>query len=261
MKNKNYLRIFDDNAKLAKTLANEIIIQLQKNKKFVLGCPGGRSLTKTYYYLGRFSYLKNISLKNLIIVMMDEYVIKKNNHFKVVNPQSHFSCTRFSRQVIKKLLNYKKKSSDKLNDERILFPNVKKPSDFDNQISKLGGIDIFLLASGSSDGHVAFNNLYAKRNSKTHITKLSINTRKDNMKTFPLFKKISEVPKFGLTVGLNTISQHSKLAILVLAGKEKNLAYQKIFEKPKFRNDWPASIIYDCKKFKIYVDQKASQTQ
>ena len=79
--------------------------------------------------------------------------------------------------------------------------------------------------------------------------------------TFPLFKKISEVPKFGLTVGLNTISQHSKLAILVLAGKEKKLAYQKIFEKPKFRNDWPASIIYDCKKFKIYVDQKASQTQ
>ena len=77
MKNKNYLRIFDDNAKLAKTLANEIIIQLQKNKKLVLGCPGGRSLTKTYYYLGRFSYLKNISLKNLIIVMMDEYVIKK----------------------------------------------------------------------------------------------------------------------------------------------------------------------------------------
>jgi 6-phosphogluconolactonase/glucosamine-6-phosphate isomerase/deaminase len=48
---------------------------------------------------------------------------------------------------------------------------------------------------------------------------------------------------------------------LVLAGKEKKLAYQKIFEKPKFRNDWPASIIYDCKKFKIYVDQKASQTQ
>ena len=54
----------------------------------------------------------------------------------------------------------------------------------------LGGIDIFLLASGSSDGHVAFNNVYSKLSQKTHITKLSIKTRKDNMKTFPNFEKL-----------------------------------------------------------------------
>ena len=48
------------------------------------------------------------------------------------------------------------------------------------------------MASGSSDGHVAFNNAYSKLSQKTHITKLSIKTRKDNMKTFPNFAKLNE---------------------------------------------------------------------
>ena len=48
------------------------------------------------------------------------------------------------------------------------------------------------------------------------ITKLSKKTRTDNMKTFPNFSKLSQVPKFGLTVGLHTISQLSKKVILVL---------------------------------------------
>ena len=78
------------------------------------------------------------------------------------------------------------------------------------QIKKLGGIDIFLLASGSSDGHVAFNNSNSKLMQKTHITKLSNITRMDNMKTFPDFRNLKEVPKYGLTVGLHTISSLSR---------------------------------------------------
>lgn len=260
LKNK-YLKVFSSSDQLAKTLAAEILNQLQRKKKFVLGCPGGRSLTKTYFYLGRISYQKKISLKNLTIIMMDEYVIKQKGQYKVVDPLAHYSCTRFSKQVIQRLLNFKKNTNDKLQSHQILFPNVQKPSTFDSQIIKLGGVDIFLLASGSSDGHVAFNNFNAKRNSKTHITKLSIQTRSDNMKTFPNFKKISEVPHYGLTVGLSTISKLSKSAILVLAGKEKHIAFQKIIKKSKFDNTWPATVVFDCKNYKIYADQKATQNR
>ena len=261
LKNRNNLKVFTSSGLLAKTLATEILSQLKHKKKFILGCPGGRSLTKTYYYLGRISYQKKISLKNLTIIMMDEYVIKEKKKYKVVNPSSHFSCTRFSKQVIQRLLNFKKNKKDKLQSHQILFPNVQEPVAYDSQIKKLGGIDIFLLASGSSDGHVAFNNLYAKRNSKTHITKLSKHTRRDNMRTFTKFKKMSEVPQYGLTVGLSTISKLSKSAILVLTGKEKSYALQKIVEASKFDKAWPATIIFDCKKYKIYVDQKAIQNK
>ena len=240
---------------LAKVLALEILKALKKNKKLILGCPGGRSLKKTYYHLGKLSYELKISLDKLVIVMMDEYVIKYKGNYKLVNPNSHFSCVRFSRQVIKKLLNYKKNVSTSLKSINILFPDIKNPSDYDVQIKKLGGIDIFLLASGSSDGHVAFNNSNSKLMQKTHITKLSNKTRMDNMKTFPNFRKLKEVPKYGLTVGFHTISSLSKKAILVLTGKEKSVAYKKIKSANKYNPNWPASIVFKCKKYKIYSDK------
>jgi glucosamine-6-phosphate deaminase len=249
------IKNFENNKILAKSLATEILKELKKKKKLILGCPGGRSLKKTYYYLGRISNELDISLDKLTIVMMDEYVIKIKGKYQLVNPNSHFSCVRFSNQVIKKLLNYKKNKSNSLKYKNIIFPSIKFPNSYDKLIKKLGGIDIFLLASGSSDGHVAFNNYNCKLSQNTHITKLSTETRIDNMKTFSNFKKLSEVPQYGLTVGLNTISSLSKRAILVLIGKEKRLAYKTLSIKKKFDHNWPASIVFNCKKNSIYIDK------
>ena len=248
------IKKFSNSDELAKYLANEILEHLQKKNKCVLGCPGGRSLTKTYYQLGQISHKKKISLENLTIIMMDEYVLKRKNTFSLVDPKSHFSCVRFSNQVIKRLLNYKKRKSYKITNERILFPNVLDPAKYDYQIKNMGGIDIFLLASGSSDGHVAFNNNHSKINQNTHIIKLTKETRRDNMKTFPNFKSIKEVPKYGITVGLNTIATLSKSATLVLTGNEKKYAFSMTTQNGRFNNKWPASIIYKCKKYKIFTD-------
>lgn len=248
------IKKFSNSDELAKYLANEILEHLQKKNKCVLGCPGGRSLTKTYYQLGQISHKKKISLENLTIIMMDEYVLKRKNTFSLVDPKSHFSCVRFSNQVIKRLLNYKKRKSYKITNERILFPNVLDPAKYDYQIKNMGGIDIFLLASGSSDGHVAFNNIHSKINQNTHIIKLTKETRRDNMKTFPNFKSIKEVPKYGITVGLNTIATLSKSATLVLTGNEKKYAFSMTTQNGRFNNKWPASIIYKCKKYRIFTD-------
>ena len=250
------IKTFKDENSLAITLANEILSKLNNKKKLILGCPGGRSLKKTYYYLGILSFKYKISLDQLTLIMMDEYVYKKNNKYYLVHPTNHYSCVKFSKNVIKKLLNYKKNKVNSLKDKNIYFPSINNPKNYDIIIRKLGGIDIFLLASGSSDGHVAFNNIYSKMNQKTHITKLSLQTRKDNMKTFPHFNNLNEVPKYGLTVGLNTISSLSKSAVLVLAGKEKRTAYQKISNAKKYDQTWPASIIHSCKKNKIYIDKR-----
>ena len=102
------IKIFKDEKKLSITLAKEILSKLKNKKKLILGCPGGRSLKKTYYYLGILSFKYKISLDKLSLIMMDEYVFKKNNKYYLVNPSSHYSCVKFSKNVIKKLLNYKK---------------------------------------------------------------------------------------------------------------------------------------------------------
>ena len=254
------IKVFLNDDLLAKHLALQILKQLKRKNKLILGCPGGRSLKKTYFYIGRLSTKLNISLNNLTIVMMDEYVDKKRGKFFLVNPKSHYSCVRFSQQVIKRLFNYKKNKKNEFKKENILFPSIDFPKAYDKKINEIGGIDIFLLASGASDGHVAFNNIYSKLNQRTHITKLSKKTRQDNMKTFPQFKKLPEVPKYGLTVGLKSIYSLSKQGILVLTGKQKRRAYQKINSLKKFDREWPASIIYKCKKNSIYVDKKAQTT-
>ena len=175
----------------------------------------------------------------------------------MVDSNAHYSCTGFSKKVIKKLINFKKPLTHRLKDQNIFLPTIIKPSAYDQLIQKLGGIDIFLLASGSSDGHVAFNNSKTSIIKKTHIIKLSDKTRRDNMKTFPKFKSFSNVPKYGITVGLGTISQLTKLAIIVLSGKEKRLAVQNIIYRKTFSNKWPSTIIHKCKKKLIYVDQSA----
>jgi len=249
------IKTFYNEKILSKNLALEILKKLKNKDKLVLGCPGGRSLKKTYYYLGILSFKHKISLDKLTIVMMDEYVVKRNNKYFLVNPKSHFSCVRFSKNVIKKLLNYKKNKVNSLKESNILFPSITNPKKYDEIIKSLGGVDIFLLASGSSDGHVAFNNIYSKVDQNTHITKLPMSTRSDNMKTFSQFNNLNEVPKFGLTVGLKTISSLSKSVILVLSGKEKRKAFIKISSLKKFDKSWPASIIYMCKNKKIYIDK------
>ena len=76
------------------------------------------------------------------------------------------------------------------------------------------------------------------------------------MKTFLHFNNINEVPKYGITVGLKTISTLSKYAVLVLTGKEKRTAYLKISNVNKYVRAWPASIIHSCKKSKIYIDKR-----
>ena len=78
------LKKFNSEDDLAKNLSLLILKKIKGKKKFVLGCPGGRSLKKTYYYLGIFSSKLKVSLENLIIVMMDEYVVKKRSKFHLV---------------------------------------------------------------------------------------------------------------------------------------------------------------------------------
>ena len=251
------LKVYKNNEELSKSLAKYIVTKIKKKENITLGCPGGRSLKKTYKYIGILSYKMNVDLSKVKIFMMDEYVIKdKKNNFKPCNTKLHYSCVGYSYRVIQKLFNYKK-TKKKLIKSNIFFPKIDKAKDYDKMIKKLGGIDIFLLASGTTDGHVAFNNFKSNINSSTHITKLSKQTKLDNLKTFPKFKSLREVPKYGITVGLGTIYKLTKKAILVLSGKEKKKAAKIILSKKFYDNQWPATIVYKCKKQSINIDMDA----
>ena len=120
------------------------------------------------------------------------------------------------------------------------------------------GIDLFLLASGASDGHVAFNPPGSDRGSTTRIVELSDDTRRDNMTTFPDFRTLDQVPRHGLTVGISTIVDHSRELVMVVTGADKTTAFGRLTTAERYEPDWPATAFVEGALTSLYADRAAA---
>ncbi len=117
---------------------------------------------------------------------------------------------------------------------------------------------MFILASGASDGHVAFNPSGSEQDSDTRVIRLAEQTRQDNLHTFPEFKSLDEVPRYGISVGVGTIVNQSKAAVMVLVGEGKRLAFEKITAARSYDPAWPSSIIVECPNAALHADAAAA---
>jgi glucosamine-6-phosphate deaminase len=252
--------VFADAQELGRTLAAEILAgveEARKNgKKYLLGCPGGRSLLSTYIALGDLAKEKGADLSNLVIVMMDDYVLQEGGAFVHCPPDAHYSCRRFGREDIVGRLNAGLPEKHRIPPDQLWFPDPAKPLDYEKRLEAAGGIQLFLLASGVSDGHVAFNPPGSPVDSLTRNIPLAETTRVDNMKTFPDFKDLAEVPSYGVSVGVGTILKHSKTAVMVIHGAHKRSSLQTLLTFKDYDPSWPASLITRCPGMRIYTDIK-----
>ena len=229
--------VFADPEQLGAALADEVLARYDASEgSFLLGCPGGRSLRTTYASLAA----RGRRLERLVVVMMDEYV--------GAPPDAHYSCTAFAHDVIAGPLGVPA--------ERVWLPDWDDPAAYDEQIDAAGGIDLFLLASGASDGHVAFVPPGAPRHGGTAVMTLAASTRRDNLATFPLFGSVDDVPERGVSVGLGTIAAARALR-LVLHGAGKREAARRLLELDSFDASWPASIVHEHADAQIWVDREA----
>jgi glucosamine-6-phosphate deaminase len=227
------VRVFADADELGRALAAEVAARYAATAgPYLLGCPGGRSLRTTYRALaGR-------ELRRLVVVMMDEYVGAPSD--------AHYSCSRFASEEI----------AAPLGAGEAWLPDLDDPAAYDAQIARAGGIDLFLLASGASDGHVAFLPPGAPRDGRTSVVELAESTRRDNLRTFPEFESLEEVPRLGVSVGLTTISDAGALR-LVLHGAGKREATRRLLALDAFDPSWPASIVHDHPDAEIWTDEEA----
>ncbi len=222
------LRVFADAEELGAALAAEIAdLHDSSRGPFLLGCPGGRSLRTTYRALPR--------LDRFVAVMMDEYL-------PVPPADAHWSCARFAREEIRA--------------PETWLPDPERPAAYDDRIAAAGGIHLFLLASGASDGHVALNGPGGGRDSRTRVVALADSTRRDNLATFPEFRSLDEVPCAGVTVGLASIADAHRQR-LVLVGGGKRAAAERLLSLDRFDPRWPASIVHDCADAELWVDRDA----
>jgi glucosamine-6-phosphate deaminase len=216
------VRRFGDADELGRTLAEELAAAAPR----VLGCPGGRSLLTTYHAVRTLG-----GLRATTAVLMDEYV-------PVPPVDAHFSCRGFAEREIPA--------------DDVWVPDPDDPDAYDERIAAAGGVDVFLLASGASDGHVAMLGPGAPRDGRTSVVELAETTRRDNLATFPEFTSLDEVPTHGVSVGLGTIGAARALR-LVIHGPDKREAVDRLLALDRFDPQWPASIVHDHDDAQILV--------
>ena len=227
------VRVFVDADELGRALAADVVARYEATAgPYLLGCPGGRSLRTTYRALaGR-------GLRRLVVVMMDEYVGAPDD--------AHYSCSRFAREEI----------AGPLGAGEPWLPDPDDPAAYDARIAGAGGVDLFLLASGASDGHVAFLPPGSRRDGRTSVVAIAESTRRDNLRTFPAFESLEDVPQLGVSVGLATISDARALR-LVLHGAGKRAATGRLLACDGFDPTWPASIVHYHCDAEIWTDEEA----
>ncbi|KGM34553.1 hypothetical protein P409_09590 [Inquilinus limosus MP06] len=235
----------------------------EENRPYLLGCPAGRTAVPVYAALGAMAGMTRFDLSGLVLVMMDEYLVegpgKEPGHPALCDPRAHYSCRRFAEQEIRAVVNAKLPAPRQLPAAGVWCPSPADPEAYDRRIRDAGGIDLFLLASGASDGHVAFNPPGSSAEAGTGIVALAEETRRDNMATFPGFAAIAEVPHCGVSVGLGTIAGLSRAALMILHGAHKRQAARRLLESRDFDPDWPATILHRCRHPEIHLDAAAAQ--
>jgi len=233
------LRLFADADELGAALAAEISARVRaKDGRFLLGCPGGRSLVSTYRALA------GTSMRGVVIVMMDEYVVDGSP----APPDLHYSCRGFAMRKLAGPLG--------ISPDDIWVPDPRDPAAYDERIDASGGIDVFLLGSGASDGHIAFLGPGSPLDGRTAVVRLAESTRRDNLVTFPEFAALDEVPRHGVSIGLGTV-RDARLLRLVLHGADKRAAAKRLLALDEFDPAWPASVVHEHDGAEIWLDRAA----
>lgn len=227
-------------------------------RPFLLGCPSGRTAVPVYAALARRA-AAGADVSELVVVMMDDYVVSDGaGGFHVVDPDASYSCLGFARRDILEPIARACAAAGTAAPTEIWTADPSAPEAYDERIRGAGGIDLFLLASGDSDGHVAFNQPGTPRDARTHIVDLGEATRRDNMGTFPEFTRLDMVPRNGVTVGVATIADLSAEAVMILTGENKREAFDRIAAASGYDPAWPATIVTECRRARILADRRAA---
>jgi len=245
-------------AAAAEIIAAGIARRASSERPYLLGCPGGRTPKPIYNELGKRCAADEIDCSRLVIVMMDDYLDSAAATPTPVCASAHYSCRRFAERHICGVINARLPASMRITPESVWFPDAADPSGYDERIRAAGGVDLFIVASGSSDGHVAFCGPGADLDGVTAVVELVPSTRADNMLTFPEFSSLEEVPTRGVSVGLGTIRHNSRSVLMVLHGPDKAESARRLETSSRYDPEWPATFVHECPNALIWTDRLAS---
>lgn len=256
------LKVFPDADALGDALAAEILDDVaaaaEQGRRYLLGCPGGRSLLPTYAAVAARLREAPIDLAHVVIVMMDDYLDDAPGPARRVPAGVPHSCERFGRERIAEPWTRAVPAGRGIAPDHVWLPDPRDPEAYDERIAAAGGIDLFLLATGASDGHVAFNPPGSDLAARTRIIPLPESTRRDNVATFPHFGAVEKVPRRGVGVGPATIAGQSRRVRLVATGRAKAASVARVMAAGGWEPAWPATVVYACRDAELWADRAAA---
>lgn len=236
------------------SLALEIRSALKSStgpEPWVLGLSTGRTFLPA---LRALCALEEVDWRRLRLVLPDAYCRELDNGYELFPPVSNLNPVHFIHvnlfEPVRRNWGYRFSSS------QVWLPD---PNDLHGSEAQLRSsmVDLMLLASGSGDGHVAFNPPGTAMEAMTSIVELPESTKQDNIATYPDFRSVRDVPALGVTLGIRTIIEVSRQAVLVAAGVDKARALAMIGRHTTYSPSWPASVIHECRFSRVLTDVDA----
>ena len=241
------LIIQPDYEQVSKWAANYVAAKINQanpteKKPFIMGLPTGSSPLGMYRELINLNKSGIVSFKHVITFNMDEYVGLPKEH-----KESYYSFmwNNFFNHI-------------DINKEHVHILNgnaenlEKECTDYEAEIKKVGGIDLFLGGIGP-DGHIAFNEPGSSLSSRTRQKTLTTDTIIANSRFFDY--DVNQVPKTALTVGVGTVMD-AKEVLIIVNGHNKSRALRHAVEEP-INHMWTISALQAHPKGIIVCDYDA----
>jgi glucosamine-6-phosphate deaminase len=118
-------------------------------------------------------------------------------------------------------------------------------------IVKAGGIDLQVLGIGGN-GHIGFNEPGTDPKSRTHVVKLTQNTREANAR---FFNSLEEVPTEAMTMGIQTILSSKSILMLAFGANKADILFEAL--KGPITPQNPASFLQRHPDVTVIADQAA----
>lgn len=232
----------DNQTEIGLRAAHVLAEAINENEVLVLGLPTGKTPLPMYEQLVRLRKQGKVDFSNATAFNLDEYVGLNSEHSASYSSymKKHF---------------YNKVNFDPC---RTYIPdgsadNLKQECErYEERIKSAGGIDLIVLGIGVN-GHIGFNEPGTSFDSRTHIVKLSAETRSINRR---FFENPGQMPEYAITMGIQTIMEARRVIVLA-SGTDKAQAVRKAVEE-QVSEQVPASVLKCHPNAEWIIDQQAA---
>lgn len=227
----------------SKMVSDEIISLIKCNHDAVLGLIAGKTPVHVYKNLVE-AHQKGLSFANVCTFNQDEYLGIPATH-----PQTFSS---FMRQNITGKTNILAGNVHSLPSEISVTRMGECIKNYEEAMKASGGID-YMMVSMSHHGHLGFNEPNAPVESRTRRVHLDSDTRDY---VTPYFGDLAHVPHYALTVGIGTMMEAKKIAVMAFGTKKANVI-RRILKDP-ISTDLTATYLRNHPGVTVYLDQAAA---